>query len=91
MLCFTIFCETIEKANETSDFTNLSSCNLQLLAASPAPSSVPTPGTYSVHSPASVLNPASVGASSPASLNPAEEQIYLEKVQITKGFFQLVQ
>ena len=40
----------------------------------------------SVHSPASVLNPGSVGApaASPASLNPAEEQAYLDKVSHTK-------
>ncbi|XP_068748520.1 mediator of RNA polymerase II transcription subunit 15-like isoform X2 [Montipora capricornis] len=54
------------------------------VAASPvASSSVPTPGTMNVHSPASVLNPGSVGApaASPASLNPAEEQAYLDKLQ----------
>ena len=62
-------------------------CNCVVLqhgvAASPvASSSVPTPGTMNVHSPASVLNPGSVGApaASPASLNPAEEQAYLDKV-----------
>ncbi|XP_015752766.1 PREDICTED: mediator of RNA polymerase II transcription subunit 15-like [Acropora digitifera] len=55
-----------------------------VVAASPAAStSVPTPSTMSVHSPASVLNPGSVGApaASPASLNPAEEQAYLDKLQ----------
>lgn len=53
------------------------------IAASPAPcTSVPTPSTMNVQSPASVLNPGSVGApaASPASLNPAEEQAYLDKV-----------
>ena len=34
----------------------------------------------SVQSPASVPNPGSVGAPSPAPLNPAEEQAYLDKV-----------
>ena len=58
-----------------------------MVAASPAAStSVPTPSTMSVHSPASVLNPGSVGApaASPASLNPAEEQAYLDKVSHPK-------
>lgn len=54
------------------------------VAASPAgPPSVPTPSTLgSIQSPASIYNPGSVGPSvtSPAPMNPADEQAYLEKV-----------
>lgn len=55
-----------------------------MIPQSPATSSVPTPGTLNVQSPASILNPASVGppAASPAPLSAAEEQAYLEKVFI---------
>ena len=61
------------------------------VAASPAPStSVPTPSTMNVQSPASVLNPGSVGppVASPASLNPAEEQAYLDKVIVIEVIVQ---
>lgn len=53
-----------------------------IIPQSPATSSVPTPGTLNVQSPASIPNPASVGppAASPAPLSAAEEQAYLEKV-----------
>ena len=56
-----------------------------MVAQSPATSSVPTPGTLNVQSPASILNPASVGppVTSPAPLSAAEEQAYLEKVRQT--------
>ncbi|XP_031574247.1 mediator of RNA polymerase II transcription subunit 15-like isoform X2 [Actinia tenebrosa] len=52
-----------------------------MIPQSPATSSVPTPVTLNVQSPASILNPASVGppAASPAPLSAAEEQAYLEK------------
>ncbi|KAJ7387818.1 mediator complex subunit Med15 [Desmophyllum pertusum] len=58
-------------------------------AASPAAcTSVPTPSTMSVQSPASVPNPASVGApaASPAALNPADEQAYLDKLNELKPY-----
>lgn len=64
-----------------------------VVVASPAPAtSVPTPSTMNVQSPASVLNPGSVGApaASPASMNPAEEQAYLEKVCVI-NFVETVQ
>jgi len=58
-----------------------------VIAASPAAStSVPTPSTMNVQSPASVLNPGSVGAPAASPLNPAEEQAYLDKLQELKPY-----